>query len=83
MRRLSEKIPGGTAEGENSSRSESSPLKGRGAEAGKGKAESFHGENMMEIRRMEFDDIGQVAAIERENSLTPWNETGLLLTPYG
>lgn len=32
---------------------------------------------MMEIRRMEFDDIGQVAAIERENSLTPWNETGL------
>ena len=32
----------------------------------------------MIIREMAFDDISQVAAIERENSLTPWDENGLL-----
>ena len=32
----------------------------------------------MIIREMAFDDISQVAEIERENSLTPWDENGLL-----
>ncbi|MDO4804351.1 MAG: ribosomal protein S18-alanine N-acetyltransferase [Lachnospiraceae bacterium] len=32
----------------------------------------------MIIREMAFDDIAQVAEIERENSLTPWDENGLL-----
>lgn len=32
----------------------------------------------MIIREMAFDDISQVADIERENSLTPWDENGLL-----
>jgi ribosomal-protein-alanine N-acetyltransferase len=32
----------------------------------------------MIIREMAFEDISQVAEIERENSLTPWDENGLL-----
>ncbi len=32
---------------------------------------------MMKIREMTFDDIAAVAEIERDNSLTPWDETGL------
>ena len=32
----------------------------------------------MIIREMAFDDISQDAEVERENSLTPWDENGLL-----
>ena len=32
----------------------------------------------MQIREMTFDDISPVAEIERQYSLTPWDETGLL-----
>ena len=32
----------------------------------------------MMIREVAFDDMSQVAEIERENSLTPWDENGLL-----